>query len=162
MYRHLLGLTQMSIASAVIFATSALADTAIQVIRSTASDFPNGTSSQIVRPDALSRSETIIQSSRSSTPTTETTVISEKLAGKPDYQHRLDLLKEQMDNALSKGWLSSADSSFLQNRFSDLASSLTLVREHGFPSEEAQALEKQFTSFNIELSDKMAAASKVH
>lgn len=161
MYKRLLALTLLGIATATIFATSAVADTAVQIIRTTASDSPNSASSAIVTPDTLTRSQTFVESSRSSMPTSETTVISEKLAGKPDYQHRLDLMKDQMDNAIDKGWLSSADASFLQNRYSDLASSLTLVRTHGFPSDEAQALEKQFTAFNIELSDKMAAGHKV-
>jgi hypothetical protein len=162
MDKRLLSLIQIGVFTASILNCSVLAQTDVQVIRTTTLDpIVDGAGTTIVVPDGSSTRQTIIESSRTSVPSTSTKLITEKPVLRLDYQHRLDLLKEQMDNAITKGWLNAADASIVQNDYSGLVSSFTVVRAHDFPPEEAQTLEKQFTGFNIELSDKMAAGQKV-
>jgi hypothetical protein len=156
MYKQIFTLTQSGIISAAILASAALADTTIQVTR-TISDLDNNPKSTVIAPNDLTRPQTIIETTRTTTSSTRPLMISEKPVIRLDYQHRLDLMKEQMDNAISRGWLSPLDTAVLQSRYNELVSGLTLARAHSFPSDEEQALERQFNSFNIDLSDRMAA-----
>ncbi len=156
MYKQIFILTQSGIISAAILANAALADTTIQVTR-TISDLDNNPKSTVIAPIDLTKPQTIIETTRSSTSSTRPLMISEKPIMRLDYQHRLDLMKQQMDNAISRGWLSPIDTAVLQSRYNELVSSLTLARAHSFPTDEEQALERQFNSFNIDLSDRMAA-----
>jgi hypothetical protein len=159
MYKRLLGLVQIGMLVAAVSDCAALAQTTVQVTRTTSVEPLDGARTIIVEPQNSAATQTIVESSRTSVPSTSSELITEKPV-RLDYQHRLDLLKEQMDNAISKGWLNTADASIVQNDYSGLVSSFTVVRAHDFPPEEAQTLEKQFTGFNIELSDKMAAGHK--
>ena len=152
MYKRIYELAQISILLSAMANQSVLADTVVEVTRTT----EVGSPAPVIVTPAVTTRETVIETTRSA-PSTSTEIITDPPVVRVDYQRRLDLLKEQMDNAISKGWVSTIDSSILQNDFAGLVSSLTVARAHDFPTDEAQSLEKQFNSFNIELSDKMAA-----
>lgn len=96
--------------------------------------------------------------SRSSSSTT----ISEEQSGlgKPLYGERLRALKEQLDKAESKGWITGTEALSLNNRYNDLVAQEAAVRAHGYLKVDCDAIEKNLTGFNIQLSQDMAGANQ--
>jgi hypothetical protein len=87
--------------------------------------------------------------------TTVTTVTEGPFLGKPHFARRLELMKEQLDNAISRGWIGPADAGAFNARYADMLSQLQLPMTRS----QAESMEKQLNAFNIDLSDKMSTAS---
>ncbi len=160
MRKRLVGLMQIQIMLTAILSSSALADANVWIPQQI--DLESKHMPGTVLADSIVSSESVVQTSTSTQSPSSYTTSVESPVVRLDYQHRLDLMKEQMDNAKDKGWIKDQDSALLQSDYSQLLSSLMLVRAHGFPDEETQGLEKQFNSFNIELSHKISSAGETH
>lgn len=81
-------------------------------------------------------------------------------AGKENFARRLQLMKEQLDKGINNGWLSAADAASFNSQYANLLAQIETLKEHD-PSYSTQAneLERQLNSFNIDLSQKLSMSS---
>jgi hypothetical protein len=89
-----------------------------------------------------------VASNSSSSSVTESTGL-----GNPVYIKRVSALREQLNNAISKGWLTGSDVTAYQSRLDDLSAKANAVDSSDGSS---NSLEKQINEFNIEFSSKIA------
>ena len=71
------------------------------------------------------------------------------------YRQRIKDMGEQLDNGVSKGWISSAKASQLKQELSDVDSLETDVSSKGFPKEATNDLEKKVTALNEHITGAM-------
>jgi hypothetical protein len=73
--------------------------------------------------------------------------------GNPKYIKRVNALREQVNTAVNKGWLTDADATPYRSRLDNLLAKANAVDSSDSSS---NALEKQINEVNIELSDRLA------
>lgn len=133
--------------SCLLFCIPALADSITRTVTTTKSIFGNSD------PNLPLVGRNLLVPGNVATSSSQTTMLEQPFMGRPNYEHRLELLREQMDNAMSRGWLSDLDANVLNKQYSDILSQLRVAKEHGFPIDEANALERQLNLFNMQLAD---------
>jgi hypothetical protein len=79
--------------------------------------------------------------------------ITEKKGFAFKYSERLKNWSEQVDMGISKGWLTADDAQKFKTRLADLKTLNDSVSGKGYPKADLDAMEKQFTQFNIDLSN---------
>lgn len=115
------------------------------------------TTEQVVRPDQGSiLIESTAPASSSSSVTTYTDI---PLSGKENFARRLQLMKEQLDSGISKGWINSVDASSLNDQYSNLSAQLNTITNQGMLDQLSNSIERGLNQFNIDLSHRMSAAS---
>jgi hypothetical protein len=72
------------------------------------------------------------------------------------YRQRIKDMREQLDNGLSKGWISSAKGEQLKQELSDVDTLETGVSSQGFPKEPTNDLEKKVTALNEHITSAMS------
>jgi hypothetical protein len=71
------------------------------------------------------------------------------------YRQRLSDMKEQLDNGLSKGWITSTKGDQLKQELSDVDAMETDVSGKGFPKGPTDILEKKVTALNEHITGAM-------
>ena len=69
------------------------------------------------------------------------------------YSERLKNWSEQIDMGISKGWLTADEAQNFRKRLAVLKTLNDNVSGKGYPKADLDAMEKQFTQFNIDLSN---------
>ena len=123
------------------------ASSTVTTIRSTES---------VAQPETIDRA-LFIERPSSSLSTTSTS--SSVVAGHPRYGQRLQLIRDQLDKGISRGWINSERASELNRRLLELSNKEVMVRSNGYLKVDCDSFEKQLTGFNIELSHSMEGHS---
>jgi hypothetical protein len=141
------------------FATASRADE-ITTVQST-TRLPGGSSvtvNQITQGNPanavpLRRTTLIMPTGPVASSSSSSTLIEKQGLGNPIYIKRVENLREQLNTALAKGWLNSADASPFQMRIDDLSAKAHAV---DMSTSYSNSLEKEINSLNIDLSQKLA------
>jgi hypothetical protein len=78
--------------------------------------------------------------------------------GSENYGERLRNFSSQLNTAIEKNWVTSAQASDLKSEYDKLVAQEASVKSHGFPKTERDDFEKQLNEFNIRLSHAMSKA----
>jgi hypothetical protein len=110
-----------------------------------------GTSEVVVtQPDQVITSQKMMLVPSPSSSTTTTTKTVETLnsgLGEPKFDTRIQRLRDQVNKAISNGWISTSDAVVFSNRLNDLSAVQNTAS--------SEVLEKQLNQINIDLSGKM-------
>jgi hypothetical protein len=79
--------------------------------------------------------------------------------GQENYGERLKNFRSQLDTAIEKNWVSSAQATDLNSQYDHLVAQESSARSHNFPKAERDDFEKQLNEFNIQLSHAMSKAT---
>ncbi len=90
-------------------------------------------------------------------PSSSTVGVTEKKGFAFKYSERLKNWSEQIDMGTSKGWLTADEAQKFRTRLDGLRALNDSVSQKGYPRADLDDMEKQFTQYNIDLSN---AASK--
>jgi len=101
----------------------------------------------------LGRRAVIVPTGRAATSSSSSSVTLTSGRGNPVYIRRVSALREQLGNAVSKGWLTGSDVTSYQTRLDDLTAKANAIDS---TSAASSALEKQINQFNIDFSSKIA------
>jgi hypothetical protein len=103
--------------------------------------------------DLLSRRTLIVPTGPVATNESSSSISQTQGLGNPKYIKRVNALREQVNTAVTRGWLTDADASPYRSKLDDL-----LAKANAVDSSDASsnALEKQINEVNIELSNKLA------
>jgi hypothetical protein len=72
------------------------------------------------------------------------------------YKQRIHDMREQLDNGVAKGWISSAKAAQFKQELSDADAMETDVSSKGFPKESTDVLEKKVTLLNENITGAMS------
>lgn len=115
---------------------------------------------QIVTPDVeASRRLLIFPANPVSSSSSVTTITDVPFSGKENFARRLELMKEQLDTGISRGWIHPEDAAVLNQDYVDLVAQLNLSTAQGMSLDQQNALERRLNQFNIDLSQHMSTAS---
>jgi len=98
--------------------------------------------------------------SRSSSPTTYSTVKVRQFGGPENYAGRLARMQEQIDLGFQRGLITALEANRLKLKYSDLCQTESQVRALGFPKMESDALEKGMNIFNVEISNSLSNGAR--
>ncbi len=78
------------------------------------------------------------------------------VVGNPTYMKRVTMLREQLGNAVTKGWIGGDEASGFRTRLDELAATATSIDAAHESSPAADSLESQINALNIDLSSRLA------
>ncbi len=78
--------------------------------------------------------------------------------GRPNYALRLKNMRSQLDEAVAKSWITSAQAADFNSQYESLAAQEASVSGHGYNKEDSNALDARLNEFNIQLSGAMSKA----
>ena len=79
--------------------------------------------------------------------------------GQENYGQRLRNFRSQLDTAIEKNWVTTAQASDLNSQYEKLVAQEASAKSHSFPKAERDDFEKQLNEFNIRLSGAMSKAT---
>jgi hypothetical protein len=164
MSRHIVGLarTSLSLLALLSISPAALADVTIERTTTVEPLSPPSsvtTIKQVVTPDVESSRLLLVPTGPISSSSSVTTITETARLGKENFARRLSLMKDQLDNGISRGWINSDDAIALSAEYGSLLGQLDQLSAQGYSSEAGNSLERQLNKFNIDLSQRMSTAS---
>ena len=117
-------------------------------VRSTTEGNPN-------KSVPLSRTTLIMPMRRRPYYTSTSTVTEYPGLGRPSYMKRVTMLREQLNDGLAKGWITTTDASMFQARLDELAAKAEAADSMRASSLASDSLENQINGLNIDLSRRL-------
>ncbi len=108
----------------------------------------------VVPGDTVTRRTTLIESTGPKSSVSSESVVKETNP-LPAFHRRLQLMKEQVSEGLSKGLVSTASASSLQSRIDSLMTEADRVLANGTPKDLNDQLETRLNTLNIDIADSM-------